>query len=59
METNNEAIEGGQDPGQAIRRMYVDGKIDANAATRQLLTLDSERRSARSGHDEAPAAGGV
>lgn len=57
MESNNGA-NGGQEPAEAIRRMYVDGKIDANAATRELLTLDSQRRSARAGHDEAPAADG-
>jgi hypothetical protein len=58
METNNETNGGAQEPGEAIRRLYVDGKIDANAATRQLLTLDSERRSHRAEDDEAPAAGG-
>lgn len=58
METNSEAGGGLQDQGEAIRRMYVDGKIDANAATRQLLTLDSQRRTHRAGHDEAPAVGG-
>jgi hypothetical protein len=60
MTTDIEELGHGIDPREAIRRMYVDGKLDANAATRQLLTLDSQRRSGQgSGHDEAPAAGGT
>ena len=39
--------------------MYVDGELDANTATRRLLTIDTQQRASRpTGHDEAPAVGG-
>jgi hypothetical protein len=60
MSTNIETVGGEQDLRETIRRMYVDGELDANTATRRLLTLDSQRRGGHSpGHDEAPAAGGA
>ena len=58
MTANIEELEQSADPRAAIRRMYVDGKLDANTATRELLTLDSQRRAHRTpANDEAPAAG--
>ena len=59
MIANIEEMSQEADPRAAIRQMYVDGKLDANTATRELLTLDSQRRSGRTvENDEAPAAGG-
>lgn len=57
MECNIEAASAVEDRRRVIRQMFVDGKIDANAATCQLLTLDSQRRGSRAGIDDAPAAG--
>jgi hypothetical protein len=59
MAANIEEMDRDADPRAEIRRMYVDGKMDANTATRELLTLDSQRRATRIlGNDEAPAGGG-
>ncbi len=60
MNFENESLQGGEELREAIRRMYVDGELDANTATRRLLTLDSQARGGGgAGDDEAPAVGGA
>lgn len=60
MNVESHLTPGAADLREAIRRMYVDGELDANTATRRLLTIDSQERSARgAGRDEAPAVGGT
>ena len=57
MDGNIESFGAEEDLREAIRRMYVDGELDANTATRRLLVLDTQQRGAHcSIDDEAPAA---